>query len=181
MRGQTMYRSSDVRIGRCTDPSMYASADARIIRCPAQSMSLVFLRRFVSLLCLLPVSRRSFEAPVGLVGRRLRGRRLACSRSALSRARAALRFWAWVRCSRASMSSTPSVVMRLPASACSRCLTPSLSGAAATSSRSWTAVATLLTFCPPGPDARTKRSSIGRLERSTAQNNGFRCANQPMR
>ena len=31
-----------------------------------------------------------------------------------------------------------------------------------TSKRSWTAVASLLTFCPPGPDARTKLSSISR-------------------
>jgi len=33
---------------------------------------------------------------------------------------------------------------------------------AATSKRSSTAVDTLLTFCPPGPDARTKRSSMSR-------------------
>ena len=32
-------------------------------------------------------------------------------------------------------------------------------GEPATSKRSSTAVATLLTFCPPGPDARTKRST----------------------
>ena len=40
----------------------------------------------------------------------------------MSRARAASRFCAWVRCSRLSISSTPSLVMRLPASATSRIL-----------------------------------------------------------
>ena len=36
-----------------------------------------------------------------------------------------------------------------------------------TSKRSSTAVATLLTFCPPGPDARTKRSFNTRASTAT--------------
>src|SRR3954453_1865737 len=60
------------------------------------------------------------------------------------------------------MSSTPSLVRRLPASAASRCLTSAGNDDAFTSKRSSTAVDTLLTFCPPGPDARTNRSSSSR-------------------
>src|SRR5262249_41522376 len=48
---------------------------------------------------------------------------------------------------------------RLPASATRRARTSSGSVEARMSNRSSTAVATLLTFWPPGPDARTNRSS----------------------
>src|SRR5687767_2023653 len=54
----------------------------------------------------------------------------------------------------------PSSVIRVPASAISRCLTSAGRDEAATLTRSSTAVATLLTFWPPGPEARTNRSSI---------------------
>ena len=65
-----------------------------------------------------------------------------------------------VRYRRASMTSTPSVVMRVPAIDRSRArVSSSMAFERAASNRNWTAVSTLLTFCPPGPDDRTNRSS----------------------
>jgi len=66
---------------------------------------------------------------------------------------------ACVRWARLSISSTPSVNARRPAMVFSLALTSSGSAESLMSNRSSTAVATLLTFWPPGPDARTKRSS----------------------
>src|SRR4051794_2492394 len=80
--------------------------------------------------------------------------------SATRRSLAASRFWPCVRLSRESITSTPPVVSRLPARVINRRLTSSGRDDCATSNRSWTAVETLLTFCPPGPEARTNRSSI---------------------
>jgi len=117
---------------------------------------------FTSLRCRFDSSRFSFAARFGFVGRRVLGRLAACCSKATSRARAASRFCPCVRCSRLSMRSTPSDVMRLPASLTSRSLTSMGSEEAFTSKRSSTAVETLLTFWPPGPDARTNRSSISR-------------------
>src|SRR5262245_2256300 len=55
------------------------------------------------------------------------------------------------------MTNTPSCVARLPANARRRCRTWAGSERDwPTSKRSWTAVETLLTFWPPGPEARTK-------------------------
>src|SRR5436309_15175093 len=55
------------------------------------------------------------------------------------------------------MINTPSCVARLPANPRRRCRTSSGSeGDWPISKRSWTAVETLLTFWPPGPEARTK-------------------------
>ena len=54
---------------------------------------------------------------------------------------------------------TPSAFIRFPARPARRAFTSSGSEDAGTLKRSSTAVATLLTFCPPGPDARTNRSS----------------------
>ena len=66
-----------------------------------------------------------------------------------------------VRNRRASIISMPSSVIRLPASEMRRFRTSSgRERELATSKRSCTAVATLLTFCPPGPEARTKYSGI---------------------
>jgi hypothetical protein len=107
-------------------------------------------------------SRFSFAARFGLVGRRVFGRLAACWSRAMRRARAASRFWGWVRCSRLSMRRTPSALSRLPASATSRAFMSSGREDPRTSNRSSTAVDTLLTFCPPGPDARTNRSSSSR-------------------
>src|SRR4051794_9590372 len=58
------------------------------------------------------------------------------------------------------MSNTPALVIRAPASVTSRSLTSAGSADPDTSNRSSTALDTLFTFCPPGPEARTKRSSI---------------------
>jgi hypothetical protein len=59
------------------------------------------------------------------------------------------------------MTSTPSRLTRLPASTCSRSRTAhGREAERGISKRSCTAVATLLTFCPPGPEARMKVSSI---------------------
>src|SRR5690242_21889150 len=55
------------------------------------------------------------------------------------------------------MINTPSCVARLPANARRRCRTSAGSERDwPASKRSWTAVETLLTFWPPGPEARTK-------------------------
>ncbi len=52
---------------------------------------------------------------------------------------------------------------RLPARRMRRVRTsPGREGEFPTSNRSWTAVATLFTFCPPGPEARTKCNWISR-------------------
>src|SRR4051812_44579646 len=51
------------------------------------------------------------------------------------------------------MTISPAAFSRLPASAFSRRWTSGASPSAKTSQRSWQAVATLLTFCPPGPEA----------------------------
>src|SRR4051812_14092622 len=57
------------------------------------------------------------------------------------------------------MTSTPSLVIRLPASRSRRARTSSRNdGEWRTSKRSCTAVLSLLTFCPPGPEARMNRS-----------------------
>src|SRR5215472_3123867 len=59
------------------------------------------------------------------------------------------------------ISSAPSAVSRRPLKARRRALTGSLSTVLpARSKRSCTALATLLTFWPPGPEARTKESVI---------------------
>src|SRR5580698_3106556 len=58
------------------------------------------------------------------------------------------------------MTITPSCVARAPASLMSRIATSfGRLGEPRASNRSSTALATLLTFCPPGPEARTKLSS----------------------
>src|SRR5574340_624902 len=65
------------------------------------------------------------------------------------------------------MISTPSWGRRRPARAMRRARTGSGSeGERATSKRNCTAVETLLTFCPPGPEARTKSSWISRSSSS---------------
>src|SRR5512135_617700 len=65
------------------------------------------------------------------------------------------------------MIRTPSWVRRRPARVTRRARTGSGSeGERATSKRSCTAVDTLLTCCPPGPEARTKSSWISRSSSS---------------
>src|SRR5690606_12256094 len=81
------------------------------------------------------------------------------SMKAASRSRASCRLRSWVRKRCALITSTPSLVTRRSRRASKRSRTGSGSeGELAMSKRSSTAVATLLTFCPPGPAERTKRS-----------------------
>ena len=109
--------------------------------------------------CDFAVSRRTLEPSVGRPGRRIFGTTCARVINSSSRARASARLASCVRCWRAVIINTPSCVMRLPANAMRRCRMSSVSeGDWPTSKRSWTAVETLLTFWPPGPEARTKVS-----------------------
>ena len=107
-------------------------------------------------------SRRACLAALGgWVGRRGGGgvaaRRISCSK----RARASSRLLCWLRNRLALMTMTPPRVNRRPARRSRRARTGSGSeGERRASKRSSTAVDTLLTFCPPGPEARTNDSSI---------------------
>jgi hypothetical protein len=74
--------------------------------------------------------------------------------------RAASRFWTCVRCSRLSSTRTPDAVMRLPGHHGEPCLDGPRQRRGAHVESQFDGVATLFTFCPPGPDARTNRSSI---------------------
>jgi hypothetical protein len=77
------------------------------------------------------------------------------------RSRASARLRSCVRNRFASITITPSLVARWPASEIVRVRTLSeRPWALAASKRSWTAVATLLTFWPPGPDERMKLSEM---------------------
>ena len=103
--------------------------------------------------------RLTLEPSVGRPGRRVLGTTWARAISSSSRARAAARLASCVRCSLALMIKTPSRVARFPANVRRRCLTSSgREGDWPISNRSSTAVETLLTFWPPGPEARTKVS-----------------------
>ena len=107
--------------------------------------------------CDFAVSRRTLEPSVGRLGRRVFGTTCALAISAFSRARASARLASCVRCTRDVIINTPSSVARLPANARRRCRTSAGSERDwPASKRSWTAVETLLTFWPPGPEARTK-------------------------
>src|SRR5207302_11026856 len=106
--------------------------------------------------CDFAVSRRTLEPSVGRLGRRVFGTTCALAISSFSRARASARLASCVRCTRDVTINTPSCVARLPANARRRCRTSAGSERdCPTSNRSWTAVETLLTFWPPGPEART--------------------------
>src|SRR6185369_5055294 len=65
--------------------------------------------------CDFAVSRRTLEASVGRLGRRVFGTTSARAISSFSRARASARLASWVRCTREVMINTPSCVARLPA------------------------------------------------------------------
>jgi Hydantoinase/oxoprolinase N-terminal region len=81
--------------------------------------------------------------------------------SATRRSSASWRLRSWVRKRRAVITMTPSWVRRRPARRAARSRTCGGKVAArARSRRNCTAVASLLTFCPPGPEARIKLSSI---------------------
>src|SRR5215831_2157001 len=109
-------------------------------------------------------TRRRRAALVGLVARRGTGRTAAARISAIRRSSASARLRSWVRWLCAVITSTPSRVRRRPASRSSRARTSSVSeGERRTSKRSCTAVESLLTFCPPGPEARMKLSTSSLL------------------
>ena len=104
----------------------------------------------------------SFDACEGFVFLRGFGFTAAFRSSSTNLCIASSRFFSCVRNFLASMTSMPSFVTRFPAIDTNRFFTSSGKGAARTSNRSWTAVATLLTFCPPGPEARTNSSCSSR-------------------
>src|SRR5215211_4127827 len=127
-------------------------------------LCLIFL---ISPFLFFSFNRCSLDARVGFVFVRAFGGISALRTASTNRWIASWRFCSWVRNRFASINRTPSLLMRLPASWTRRALTSSGSEEARTSNRNCTAVATLLTFCPPGPEARIKsiwssRSSICR-------------------
>src|SRR5690348_4551297 len=136
---------------------MLLMLNVAIFNGPPQS-SLIRPRNFLEEdRCDFAVNRRTLEASVGRLGRRVFGTTSARAISSSSRARASARLASWVRCTREVMTNTPSCVARLPANARRRCRTSAGSDVdLPASKRSWTAVETLLTFWPPGPEARTK-------------------------
>lgn len=74
---------------------------------------------------------------------------------------ASWRFCSWVRYRPASIIRIPSSVTFFPAILISRAFTSALrDGELRTSNLSWTVVATLFTFCPPGPEDRMKSNWI---------------------
>jgi len=107
-----------------------------------------------------PAMRRSFDARVGRVATRFFGFSAAARNNSVSRPSASRRFASCVRKRPASITRMSWRLTRRPPSRRSRALTSSGSdGLAPMSKRSSTAVETLLTFCPPGPEARTCRNS----------------------
>ena len=104
-------------------------------------------------------ARRRLEAKVGRVATRGTGGSAARWISPISTSSAACRLRSWVRNRCAVISTSPCWVTRRPASARRRVCISAGSPDNAGSNRNCTAVATLLTFCPPGPDARTKLST----------------------
>lgn len=110
--------------------------------------------RLVSSLC-------KTAALEGRVLWRGRGGVLARWISRTSRSIAAWRLRSWLRNWCASMISSPAAIILPPANPTRRCFTSSVrEGDCITLNRSWTALATLLTFCPPGPGARMNSSWI---------------------
>jgi hypothetical protein len=119
------------------------------------------LIRFVSPRRRLSSKRRLFDASVGLVSRRDLGSSVAARINSISRWIASSRFRSCVRKRSALIISTPSWVIRLPARRSRRSrMSSGRDGELPTSKRSCTAVATLLTFCPPGFEARMNSSWI---------------------
>ena len=108
------------------------------------------------------------ELMVGLVCRRVLAGSAAVSNNPANLLIASRRFISWDRKRLALIINTPLPVMRFPATSISRSRRrPGIDRELFTSKRSWTAVATLLTCCPPGPGARVyikwiSFSSIGR-------------------
>jgi hypothetical protein len=104
-------------------------------------------------------SLRSFAPAEGLEGRRGRGGTSAARTRRSTFPRASSRFRAWFRVTWLVTSSRPAASSRWRASVSSRArASSSRPSMAPRSTRSSIFVATLLTFCPPGPEARTARA-----------------------
>src|ERR1700730_15687296 len=99
--------------------------------------------------------RRSFEPKVGRVFLRIFGSSRAARMSSASRSSASRRFCSWLRSLRALMRMLPSSISLCPARRRSRFLAAvGKLVFRGSRKRSCTALATLLTFWPPGPDER---------------------------
>jgi hypothetical protein len=118
----------------------------------------------------LRASRRSREPAVGLVGLRGRGACEALWMRSIRRPKASWRLRSWVRKRCATTVSVPSAAIREPAIRSSRLWVSGGKGRTPlVVKRSWTAVETLLTFCPPGPEERTEVHEISRSSSATAR------------
>ena len=114
--------------------------------------------------CDFAVSRRTLEPSVGRLGRRVFGTTSARATSSFSRVRASARLAFCARC-RPGGDDQHAVLRGATASAnARRALLTAVEASGSErdwprlSKRSWTAVETLLTFWPPGPEARTQVS-----------------------
>ena len=127
--------------------------------------------RLMAPLCFFDRSRRNFEAAVARVGRRAFGSSRARLSSAENRPMASFLFRSCVRYRPAWRIRMPPAVTRLPPGLIKRAFVGrSRAVDARISKRSCTAVATLLTFCPPGPDACTRsRTTSARLVSKTRE------------
>src|SRR5690606_37334128 len=109
----------------------------------------------------LASSLRRFADGGGRVGLRGRGARSALAISSRRRSSAASLFRSRLRCCCDLITTTPSAEIRRSRRASSRCFhSAGRACDAPMSNRRCAAVATLLTFCPPAPWARTAVSSI---------------------
>src|SRR5512146_499676 len=167
--GKNRYRRSGIRRTtarqanfRWGQPAAYWNTDPRGGRFQQDSEGMTgFRSRLVSPCRCFASSRRSTDFPGGRVFLRGSTGSAAFVTQRIRRSRASLRFCSCVRNRPASMTSTPSRVTRFPAIRINRSRTsPGRERERRTSNRSWTVVATLLTFCPPGPEDRINLSRI---------------------
>jgi len=135
-------------IGRSVYPGPHHSSGLTFLRCSLTPPRAFFVS-----------TRLRLDASVGRVAIRRLGVTEAFRINSLSRSRAISRFRAWLRVSSHWMTIAPSFVHFRPASFFSRVFSAlGRLGERSASNLSSTAVETLLTFCPPGPEARTKLS-----------------------
>src|SRR6056297_2256614 len=119
------------------------------------SPSTLPLNAFTSPRTFFAFNRRFFDPRVGRVGIRRLGFSQALRINSARRSRAISRLRACERVSSTWITTAPSFVHRRPAPRRRRRFTASgRLGDRSASNRSSTAVDTLLTFCPPGPEAR---------------------------
>ena len=119
---------------------------------------------FTSALIFLDFKRRSIAPRLGFVGRRRFGTTRALLIRSFNRSCAISRLRIWLRVSSHWIMIAPSTVHLVPAIFFNLAFTAALKfGERSASKRRDTFVDTLLTFCPPGPDARTNCSVISQL------------------